>query len=86
MNVISKVSEAAHLAFRDDALALLRKHAGALDGKEMLAMAAHLVGQVIAFQDQRAITPALAMQIVAKNIERGNIEVMEKLMSAKGTA
>ena len=61
-----------HMAFRDDLLAVLNKHAGALDGSEMMALAAYTVGQIMAMQDARKWTPALAMEIVAKNIEAGN--------------
>lgn len=70
---------ASHLKFRDDAIALLNKHAGALDATEMLALASHMVGQIVAMQDQRKVTPALAMEIVARNIEQGNGEVLAGL-------
>lgn len=70
-----------HRAFRDDMIEVLRKHAGHLDSKEMLALSAHLVGQIIAMQDQRVVTPALAMEIVAKNIELGNSEVIDSLLA-----
>ena len=53
----------------------------------MLALSAHLVGQIIAMQDQRKMSPAMAMEIVAKNIERGNGEVLTELAGcAAGTA
>lgn len=63
---------AQHRAFRDDVLAVLNKHAGALDAAEMMALAAYTVGQIMAMQDARKWTPALAMDVVAKNIELGN--------------
>ena len=75
-----------HLAFRDDAIALLKKHAGDLDGAEMLALSAHLVGQIIAMQDQRKVTPAMALEIVSKNIEQGNGEVLAGLRKPAGAA
>ena len=77
---------AAHRAFRDDALALLNKHAGHLDAIEMLALAAHLVGQLVAMQDHRKYTPAAVMEMVGKNIEQGNGEVLAGLDKAAGSA
>jgi hypothetical protein len=68
--------EARHQAFRDDSIALLRKHAGELSSVEMLALAAHLVGQLVALQDQRKVTGAMAMEVVARNVEQGNQEAI----------
>jgi hypothetical protein len=68
-----------HKAFRLDAIALLKKYTGELDAIEMLAMAAHLVGQIIAMQDQRKMTREIALETVLKNIERGNAEVIAEL-------
>jgi len=78
------VPSAEHHAFRTDAIALLDKHAGHLDKKEMLALAAHLVGQIIAMQDQRTMRPDMAMEIVARNIEVGNAEVLANLSKSQG--
>lgn len=77
---------AAHRAFRDDLLAVLKKHAGHLDAKDMLALGAHMVGQILAMQDQRTLTPAAAMEIVSLNIEQGNREVIDKLCASGGKA
>lgn len=77
---------ASHREFRDDAIALLRKHAGKLDAKDMLALSAHLVGQIAALQDQRTMTSEAVMQIVSKNIELGNQEAIESLLSTSGQA
>ena len=65
-----------HQAFRNDLIVLLNKHAGDLDAKEMLAISAHLVGQIIAMQDQRTITRSIALEIVTRNIEAGNMQAM----------
>ncbi len=80
------VPGAAHRAFREDAIALLTKHSGHLPAREMLAMAAHLVGQVIAMQDQTAMTQDVALGIVQLNIEQGNREMLENLMKTKGAS
>lgn len=77
---------AKHRQFRDDLCALLKKHAGELDAKEMLALSAHLVGQIIALQDQRTVSRTLALEIVGKNIEVGNAEVLKGLDLSAGRA
>lgn len=82
------VPSVAHRQFRDDALALLKKHteAGNLSGLELLALTSHLVGQVIAMQDQRSVTREVAMQIVSANIEQGNREMIDNVMASTGSA
>ena len=65
-------------AFRDDFLKLMDRHAGALDASEMMALAAYTVGQLMAMQDARKWTPALAMEVVAKNIEIGNAQAISE--------
>lgn len=65
---------------------LLDKHAGKLDSKDMLALSAHLVGQLIAMQDQRVVTRELALEIVMRNIERGNQEAINNVMKSEGRA
>ena len=72
---------AKHRAFRSDVLALLNKYAGDLDAAEMLALSAHLTGQIIAMQDQRKITPSMALDLVGKNIEAGNAEAIAEVMN-----
>ncbi len=65
-----------HLAFRNDCIALLNKFAGKLDAQDMLALAAHLVGQIVAMQDMRKVTPEMALELVQRNIEQGNAEAV----------
>lgn len=77
---------AVHRAFRDDVIALLNKHAGHLDAMDMLALGAHLVGQLVAMQDHRKYTPAMAMEVVGQNIEQGNAEVLASLEKTEGSA
>ena len=81
-----KKVEARHKLFRDDMIAVLKKHAGDLDATEMLALAAHLTGQLIAFQDQRTVTPAMALEIVSANVEAGNQEALREVQNPLGTA
>ena len=60
-----------HDKFRDDCIALLRRHT--LTGPEMLAAAAHLTGQIVALQDAN-VTKANALSIIGLNIELGSRE------------
>lgn len=55
-----------------------------LDGQEMLALVSQLVGNLIAVQDQRKLTPDMAMTLVAKNIEIGNLEAIREIASVSG--
>lgn len=69
-----------------DICVLLNKHAGKLDALEMLAVASNMLGKLVAMQDQRKITPSMAMEIVAQNIESGNQQVLAQLAQSKGRA
>jgi hypothetical protein len=71
-----------HKQFRDDLITLLGRYGDRLTSEEMLALSAHLVGQLIALQDQRTMTKERAMQIVGRNIEQGNQEVISSLENA----
>ncbi|MDE2469419.1 MAG: hypothetical protein KGL35_11900 [Bradyrhizobium sp.] len=65
-------------------LAALRPYADALGPAGMLAVTANLVGKLIAMQDQRIMTPAMAMEIVASNIEAANQDVISRLAKSHG--
>lgn len=73
-------------AFRNDLLAVLNKHAGALDASEMMALAAYTTGQIMAMQDARRWTPELAMEVVAKNLEAGNAQAIAESAKWMGQA
>lgn len=76
-----------HHAFRGDLIALLKKYAGNLNAAEMLALSAHLVGQILAMQDQRTVTREMALEVVGKNIEIGNAEAIAEVSGrAAGSA
>ena len=79
-------AQSEHEVAYQDLVTLVRKHADKISSIEMLAIAANMLGKLVAMQDQRAITGAAAMEIVALNIEQGNREVIEKLMQSKGQA
>ena len=76
----------AHQVAYDDLSDLLRKHASKVSAIEMLALAANMVGKIVAFQDQRIITPAMAMETVARNIEIGNQQALAQIMTPEGRA
>jgi hypothetical protein len=48
----------------------------------MLAVAANLLGKLIAMQDPTTITREVAMEIVILNIETGNEQVLKQLSKA----
>lgn len=73
-----------HMAFRADILALLDKHSGSLPAVEMLALSSHLVGQILAMQDQRSLTPTMGMELIKSNVEVGNAEAIAEIMSDSG--
>lgn len=73
-----------HLAYRKAIEQAMRDHGATLRADELLAVTAHLVGQLIALQDQRVMTPAMAMEIVQTNLEQGNREVIDGLLNSTG--
>jgi hypothetical protein len=81
----SKAPTPEHTAFRDDLVAVLKKHDG-LKPDEMLAVASYFVGQLIALQDQRRMTADMAMAVVSSNIEAGNMHAMKEVASASSAA
>lgn len=60
----------------------MRPYADKLGPQGMLAVASAFVGQLVALQDQRTMTPAMAMEIVARNIEGANQEVLSGLSNS----
>lgn len=72
----SLLPDAEQKRFMAEAKALIGqfKH---LDPMEMLAIASQLVGNLIALQDQHKVTPEMAMEVVARNIEEGNAVAIE---------
>ena len=73
-----------HEVLYQDMVALLRKHADKMSAVEMLAVGANMLGKRVALQDQRTMTPELAMRTVAANIEFGNKQVLDELAKSLG--
>lgn len=68
-----------HEVCYQDLCALVTKHSAKLTAIEVLAVAANMVGKIAAMQDQRTCSIGLAREIIAKNLERGNRQVIETL-------
>ena len=73
-----------HEVLYQELIKLVNGHAGKLDALEMLAVASNMLGKMVAMQDQRTVTPEKAMEVVAKNIEYGNQQVLEQLSKTAG--
>ena len=69
-----------------DIVALVLKHGEHLSLVEMLAIAANMLGKLLAYQDQRNLTSAAAMEIVIQNIQMGNQQAVAEVMKSQGTA
>jgi len=75
-----------HEVAYQDLCQLVNKHADKLTAIELLAVAANMLGKLVALQDQRTTSPAMAMEIVAQNLEHGNKMVLEQLSQSQGAA
>jgi hypothetical protein len=75
-----------HEAAYQDICKLVSKHADKLSAQELLAVAANMLGKLVAMQDQRVMSPAMAMEIVVQNLEHGNKTVIDQLANSKGGA
>lgn len=78
MSIIEPKPE--HQVLYSDLVALLSKYSDKMSGAEMLAVAANMLGKMVAFQDQRTMTPQQAMEIVANNITIGNQQALAEIL------
>jgi hypothetical protein len=67
----------AHEAFLKELQGALGNSGKDLPADQLLAVASQFIGQLIAVQDQRTMTPDKAMEIVAHGIEIGNATAIE---------
>lgn len=76
-----------HTTLRGELLQLYKKYGDQhnLTPAEILAIAAHTVGGILALQNPQRISPHDAMQLVLKNIEQGNKE-MVRAFQPQGSA
>ena len=75
-----------HEVAYQDLVKLVSKHADKLSALELLAVAANMIGKLIAMQDQRSVTRDKALDVVIKNLELGNVQVFDQLKNSKGAA
>lgn len=73
------MAKAEHKIAFDDLIALCSKHADKLTKLELLAVAANMLGKLVALQDQRYVSPEKAMTVVFENIQAGNGEAVASL-------
>jgi hypothetical protein len=73
-----------HEVAYQDLTKLVSKHAGKLTPLELLAIAANMLGKLVALQDQRKTSPAMAMEVVAQNLENGNKQVLDQIAQTHG--
>lgn len=84
MKVKMHLASPEHEVAYQDVVALVSRHKTTLTPMEILAVAANMIGKLVAMQDQRTVTPEAAMEIVASNIEAGNQQAIEELQRATG--
>ena len=82
------LAKSEHEVAYQDLYRLLKERtcANDLTSREVLAIAANMVGKLVAMQDQRTTTPELALEIVARNIEQGNAEALDVMNQLGGSA
>lgn len=73
-----------HEATYQELIALVTRHAIGLTAAEILAIGANMVGKLVAMQDQKTMTPSMAMEIVARNVQVGNQQVLDELAKSVG--
>lgn len=78
MKVKTIIAKPEHEVAYQDLANLLRKNDN-VSALEILAIAANMVGKLIALQDQRTVTSEMAMQLIQENIELGNRYIIGRL-------
>ena len=76
MSISHLQSSDKHRRIHKDFKKVLRRYEKDLTAIEMLAVAAHLVGTLIALQDKDKVTPEEAVKLVQLNIQAGNDEAV----------
>jgi hypothetical protein len=70
-----------HQKLRDDVLKVIAPYKESLTAMEILALLSYTVGQAIAFQDQTKYSAYQCMDVVSKNIEKGNYDAINNSFS-----
>jgi hypothetical protein len=55
-----------------------------ISSEELLAIAANMLGKILALQNQRTMTRDRAMAIITRNLELGNQQVVDELAKTGG--
>lgn len=74
----------AQIALRESMLDAMKDAGDSVTPMEQLAVAAYLVGQLIALQDQERVTPEMAMALVEANMQAGNADVIDFMNATPG--
>lgn len=69
-----------HKEFNQAMVGVFNDYKTRLSGEEMLALACHLVGVLIAHQDSRKYSQADIMEMVRQNMEAGNLQAISELL------
>ena len=75
-----------HKELYKDLCELLKKFSDKLTSEEVLAIAANMLGKIVALQDQRTMTREKALKIIIANLELGNQQVIAELSNTKGNS
>lgn len=75
-----------HVVAYDELIALVRRHADKMTALELLAVAANMLGKLIAMQDQRYVSSDRALAIVRENINLGNKQALQEISNPTGSA
>ncbi len=81
-----EIAKPEHEALYSELLDIVRRHADKMSSIQVLAIAANMVGKIVAMQDQRTVTPELAMHTVFENIKAGNMEAIRQISETVGQA
>jgi len=80
------IAQPQHEALFQDLCQILQKYSGQLSAEEVLAIAANMLGKLIALQDQRTMTREKALKIITLNLEYGNKQVVNRVANSQGSA
>ena len=75
-----------HEVAYQDLTNLIAKHADTMTALELLAVAANMLGKLVAMQDGRVVTSERAMEVVVKNLNLGNKQAIALLSQPEGHA
>jgi sulfur transfer protein SufE len=81
-----RIAKPEHEVLYQELVALLRRHGDEMSSEEMLAVAANMLGKLLAYQDQRTMTRERGLEIIIKNIEYGNQQAIDEVMKSRGNA